>query len=72
MSLHSWKNILYISINQLTPRSIVLLEKLIIRSARQEIPRLLWNPKVNCCSQEPANGPYPEPDESNPHPALFP
>jgi hypothetical protein len=30
-----------------TAWSRVLLEKLIVRSASQEIPRRLWNPKVN-------------------------
>jgi hypothetical protein len=29
-------------------------------SATQELSNILWNPKV--CSQEPATGPYPEPD----------
>jgi hypothetical protein len=32
---------------QLTPWSRVLLEKLRVRSASQEIPRILWNPKVH-------------------------
>jgi hypothetical protein len=32
-------------------------------SAGQEIPRLLWNPKVNFCSQEPATGAYSQPVE---------
>jgi hypothetical protein len=38
-------------------------------SVNQEIPYLLWYPKVRTSS---ANGPYPEPDESNSHiPTLF-
>jgi hypothetical protein len=36
----------YIS-NYLTPRSRVLLKKLRVRSASEEIPRMLWNPKVH-------------------------
>jgi hypothetical protein len=44
----------------LTPWSIVLLEKLIVRSASHEIPRSLLP-----CSQEPASDPCPEPDEIN-------
>jgi hypothetical protein len=32
------------------------------RSATQEFPTILWNP----CSQEPAIGPHPEPDQSSP------
>jgi hypothetical protein len=31
----------------LTPRSTVLLEKLNGSAASQEIPRILWNPKVH-------------------------
>jgi len=32
-------------------------------SASQEIPRLFMEPKISLpCSQEPAIGPYPEPD----------
>jgi len=38
-------------------------------SSSKEIPSLLWNP----CSQQPATGPYPEPDASNTHlPTLLP
>jgi hypothetical protein len=38
-------------------------------SPSQEIPRLLWNPKVHKQrSHEFATGPYAEPDESNTHP----
>jgi hypothetical protein len=41
--------------------------------AGQQTPRLLWNLKVHDCSQEPATGPYPEPDASNPQPpTIFP
>ena len=32
----------------LTPWSRVLLEKLTGSAASQEIPRVLWNPKVHC------------------------
>jgi hypothetical protein len=33
-----------------------------------ELPRLLWTPKISLpCSQQPATGPYPEPDKSSPH-----
>jgi hypothetical protein len=32
----------------------------------QEIPSILWNPKVQC-SQEPSTDPYLEPYQSNPH-----
>jgi hypothetical protein len=39
-----------------------------IRSASQEITRLIWNQKVHSCSQGPATSPYPEPDKSSPTP----
>jgi hypothetical protein len=34
-------------------------------SSSQEVPRILWNPKVY--SQEPNTDPYPETDESSQH-----
>jgi hypothetical protein len=41
-------------------------------AASGEIPRILWNSKVNPPSQEPATCPYPKPDESSPRiPVLF-
>ena len=52
----------------LTPWSRVLLEKLTGFAANQEIPRILWNPKVPLpYSKAPANCPYPEPTPSSPH-----
>jgi len=43
-------------------------------SARQEIPYLLWKPKVHLlCSEEPSTGPYPEACEYNQHfPIQYP
>ena len=43
MCTKAFKNITYL----LTPRSRVLLEKLIGFAANQEIPRIFWNPKVH-------------------------
>jgi len=41
-------------------------------SASQEIPRMLWNPKVHYrVSQEPVTCPYPEPQQSNPRPHFL-
>jgi hypothetical protein len=31
----------------------------------QELPNILWNPKVYYCSQEISTGPYSEPDQSS-------
>jgi DNA polymerase IIIc chi subunit len=45
--------------------SNALLQKLITRSASQEIPHRLWNPKVHY--REPATIPNPEPHELSPH-----
>jgi len=43
------------------------------QSLSQEITSLLRNSQIKPCSQEPATGPYPEPDASNPLlTALFP
>jgi len=42
-----------------------------IHAASQETPRLLWNSKSSLpCFQEPTTAPYPEPDESSPHPHI--
>jgi hypothetical protein len=40
-------------------------------SASQEIPSILSEVKIRCCSQKPATGPYPKPDESSPHPPIL-
>jgi hypothetical protein len=41
-------------------------------AATQELPNILWNPKVHLpCSREPSAGPYAEPDQSSPyHPIM--
>jgi hypothetical protein len=41
------------------------------RSVSQEIPRLMEPKDSVPCSQEPATGPCPEPDESTPHPPTL-
>jgi hypothetical protein len=55
---------------QLTPCSRVLLEKLTVRSASQESPRILWKPKDSFpCSQQPV--PVPIPGQMNPIHTLY-
>ena len=42
-------------------------------AAGQEIPRVLWNPKVSSPhSQAPTTCPYPEPAQSSPHTLIPP
>jgi hypothetical protein len=49
----------------------ILVSQTNIQSASQEIPHLLWIPKIH--SQESAIGASSEPDKSNPKlPTLFP
>jgi hypothetical protein len=58
--------------SKLTPLNKVLLGKLIVILAGQEIPPPFTEPDGSLpCSQEPTISPYPEPDKSNPyHPTL--
>jgi hypothetical protein len=58
--------------NELTLWGIVLLEKLIITQLVKNSPSLMEPECSLPFLQEPATGPYPEPDASNPHiPILF-
>jgi hypothetical protein len=55
----------------LTPWSRVLLEKLTISAASQEIPRIFGTPGLTSpYSQVPVTSPYPEPTPSSPHNPL--
>ena len=55
----------HLIIAYLTPYSRVLLEKLTSFAANQEIPRILWNPKVHYRTHK---RPPPVPILSQPHP----
>jgi len=58
--------------DKLTPWSKVLFEKLNSCSASEDIAVFCGNHRFITYSQEPTTGPYPEPDESSPHPhTLF-
>jgi hypothetical protein len=54
----------------LTPWSRVLLEKLTVSAASQEIPRIFKPEGSSPYSQVPATCPYPEPTPSSPHNPL--
>jgi hypothetical protein len=57
--------------NQPTPRSRVLLEKLTVIQPVKKSPAFMETEGSSPRSQQPATGPYPEPDESSPHPPTL-
>jgi hypothetical protein len=52
---------------ELPPWSTVLLEKLTVSQLVKKFPTFMEHESSLPYSQEPATGPYPEPDESNPY-----
>jgi hypothetical protein len=56
-----------------TPTCRVLLEKLTVTQLVKKFPTFIKPESSLPCSQQPATGPYPKSDESNPHlPTIFP
>jgi hypothetical protein len=51
----------------LTPQSRFLLEKLTVAQPLKKFPALMELENLLLCSEDPATGPYPVPDESNPN-----
>jgi hypothetical protein len=62
--LFSWK------INELSPWTSVIIEKLTVAHLVRNTPPYMESECSFPCSQKSVTGPYPDPDEPNPHPSL--